>query len=175
VTAAPAAPARTLPGWLRELARAGAAPAICAAVLLWLLITWVITVGGQTSRVQIQVTQAAIPARSFVSGRAAAAGSTATSGTYLTIHNPTSHPDELTGARSPAARRVTLTRPGGAPAATGFAVPAGGTLTLSPFGRDVRLAGLRSLRTGRTIPLTLVFRHAGQVTIHAEVTAPGAP
>ena len=54
-------------------------------------------------------------------------------------------------------------------------VPAHGAVTLSPLGRDVVLAGTRGLTDGQKVPLTLIFRRAGRITIMATVTAPGSP
>ncbi len=54
-------------------------------------------------------------------------------------------------------------------------VPAHGSVTLSPFGNDVELAGPRLPRPGQLVPLTLVFGQAGRVTIEATVTPPGTP
>lgn len=57
----------------------------------------------------------------------------------------------------------------------GLSIPAHGIVTLSPFGSDVVLTGLGQLQAGQQVPLTLVFRRAGRVTVEATVTAPGAP
>ncbi len=91
-------------------------------------------------------------------------------------------PDELIAARSPIARHVVLTtRTGAGPqtgprtAVAGLAIPADGTLTLSPFGNDLVLQDPAPYETVGTIPLILTFRHAGTITIEATVTAPGTP
>ncbi|MGH3395309.1 MAG: copper chaperone PCu(A)C [Streptosporangiaceae bacterium] len=145
------------------LARAAAAPAACAAVLIGLLSAWVSAGGaGTITKVRIEVTLAAIPMTSFVSP----ASHSLSARTYLTIRNLSGSPDELTGARTPAARRVTLPP---------VAIPAHGTVTLTPFGADLTLIGPRRLRYGAHVPLTLVFRHAGRITVQATVTAPGTP
>jgi copper(I)-binding protein len=150
--------------WAGGLARAAAAPAACAAVLIGLLSFWVGAGGaGTIARVRIEVTLAAIPMTSFTSRIAPSSAHT-----YLTIRNLAGAADELTGGASPAARRVTLT--------TGpVAIPAHGVVTLSPFGADVTLVGTRDLLDGQRVPLTLVFRHAGRITVEATVTAPGTP
>jgi copper(I)-binding protein len=171
--------------WAGELVRAAAAPVICAAALIGLLSAWVSIGGaGTVSRVRIQVTLAAIPMTSFAASRDAAAGR---AGAYLTIRNRSGSADELTGASSPAASRVILTRPaaGGAlgagpgagvgSAVAGLRIPAHGAVTLTPFGVDVVLIGAAGLRAGQHVPLALVFRQAGRVTIEATVTPPGAP
>ena len=163
-------------GRLAELGRAVAGPVACAAVLTGLLSAWVASGGaGTLTRVRIQVTLAAVPMRAFTS-RAADAVDAA--GVYLTIRNLGSTPDELIAVRSPVSRHVVLTESAGAaarPAVDGLAVPAGSTLSLSPLGDDVVLENPVPFEARQTVPLTLVFRHAGQVTIDATVTAPGTP
>lgn len=159
------------------MARAAVAPLACAAVLIGLLSAWVATGGaGTLTRVRIQVTQAAVPMRGFTTQSMAAPG---TAASYLTIRNLTDDPDVLVSAHCPSARRVVLTRHAGTgqpqPVQGGFQVPAHGTLTLSPFGHDLVLVNPAVLTDGQTVPLTLDFRHAGQVKVTAMVTAPGAP
>ena len=56
-----------------------------------------------------------------------------------------------------------------------LAIPADGTLTLSPFGNDLVLQDPAPFETTATVPLILTFRDAGTVTIEASVTAPGSP
>jgi len=183
VSAASAAAPGRLPGrlrgWLRDLARSAAGPVICAVVLIGQLAVWVSNGGaGTISRVSIEVSLAAIPMSSFTAqpGRPPAVGA------YLTIRNLSGRADELTGASSPAASRVALTRPrragagqAGRAALAGLTIPAHGTVTLSPFGPDLTLTGTGRLRAGQRVPLTLVFRRAGRLTVEAAVTAPGVP
>ena len=179
-TAAPsAAPARAEPGRnvARELARAAFGPVICAAVLIGLLSAWVATGGaGTLSRVKLQVTLAAVPMRAFTPQAAAKVGPATT---FLTIRNLSGTPDELVAVRSPIAARVVLTErtslAGPRVVVGGLAIPAHGTLTLSPFGDDVVLQHPAPFETASTVPLTLTFRNAGTVTIQATVTAPGTP
>ena len=179
-TAAPnAAPARTEPGRnvLRELGRAAFGPVICAVVLIGLLSAWVATGGaGTLSRVRLQVTLAAVPMRAFTPAAAAKVGPATT---FLTIRNLSGTPDELVAVRSPIARHVVLTvrneLNGPRVVVSDLAIPAQGTLTLSPFGDDVVLQDLAPFETSSSVPLTLTFRHAGTVTIEATVTAPGTP
>ncbi len=159
----------------RDLARGAIGPVICAVLLVALLSAWVATGGaGTLSRVRIQVSLAAVPMRAFTPKAASAIG---TATTFLTIRNLSDTPDELIAARSPIARRVVLTtRAGPAGPRTvvaGLAVPADGTLTLSPFGNDVQDPS--PFETAGTVPLILTFRNAGTVTIEATVTAPGTP
>jgi len=145
--------------WAGGLARAAAAPVLCAAVLIGLLSGWVSSGGaGTIARVRIEVTLAAIPLPRT--------SSQASTRVYLTIHNKAVLADVLRGADTPAARHVSL-HP--------VTIPGGGTVTLTPFGADLTLVGLRRLVAGQHVPLTLIFRHAGRITVQATVTAPGAP
>jgi copper(I)-binding protein len=164
-------------GRLAELGRAVAGPVACAAVLTGLLSAWVAAGGaGTLTKVQIQVTQAAVPMRAFT---AQAADAVHSAGVYLTIRNLAGTPDELIAVRSPVSRHVVLTErvgSGARPAVVnGLAIPVGGTLALSPLAADVVLENPVPFEDRQSVPLTLVFRHAGQVTIDAPVTAPGTP
>ena len=179
-TAAPgAAPAQAEPGRnvLRDLARAAFGPVICAVVLTGLLSAWVATGGaGTLSRVRLQVSLAAVPMRAFTPRAAASAGAATT---FLTIRNLSGTPDQLIAARSPIARHVVLTIRDGLAGprvvVSDLAIPAHGTLTLSPFGDDVVLQDPAPFETAPSVPLILTFRHAGTVTLEATVTAPGTP
>jgi periplasmic copper chaperone A len=107
---------------------------------------------------------------------AAAAGA---AHTFLTIRNLGSTPDELIAVRSPIASRVVLARRGGlagpATVISGLPIQGNGTLTLSPLSDDAVLEDPVPFENSRDVQLTLVFRHAGEVTIEAPVTAPGTP
>jgi copper(I)-binding protein len=163
-------------GWLRDLARAAAAPVACAVVLTGLLSAWVATGGTGTIVAQrVQVTQAAVPMRGFT----AAAAPSGPASTFLTIWNPGRKADELLSVSSPIARRIVLVRRSG-PEAPGtvvpeLTIPAGGTVTLTPFGDDVMLKDPVRYENDATVPLTLTFRRAGRVTVTADVSAPGTP
>ncbi len=164
-------------GRLADIWRAVAGPVACAAVLTGLLSAWVAAGGaGTLTRVRIQVTLAAVPMRAFTSRTAESVHS---AGVYLTIRNVAGAPDELIAVRSPVSRHVVLTAragPGGRPVAVpGLAIPAGGTLTLNPLADDIVLENPMPFEARQTVPLTLVFRDAGQFTINAPVTAPGTP
>jgi copper(I)-binding protein len=194
----PAAPVQE--SRLADLARSAAAPVICAVALIGLLSAYVALSGARVPPVQIQVTLAALPLSTFEgstgpgstgqdsTGGGAPGGGRAGSGlvgAYVTIRNLSGSADELTGASTPAARRVILTRHAGVGAAVtragasegvaGLAIAAHSAVTLSPFGSDVVLVGAARLRAGQHVPLTLTFRRAGRVTVEATVTAPGAP
>jgi copper(I)-binding protein len=166
---------------LRHLARAAAGPVVCAAVVIGLMSAWVATGGAGTitvNRTRILVTLAAIPMHSLTPGPADAPQPNA--GCYLTIRNLSDTPDVLTSVSSRVAKRVILTRRTGSAGGresvvSGLAIPAHGTLTLSPSGDDAVLIGGPLLLAGQQVPLTLTFRQAGQVPIEATVTIPGAP
>jgi copper(I)-binding protein len=173
------APARdgTGRGWIAELAWAAAGPVICAVVLISLLSAWVASGGaGTLTPVRLKITLAAVPQRAFTVKAADAAGAAYT---YLFIRNLGSTPDELVAVRTPIASRVLLTErtgPAGRPVTVpGLAIPGNGTLTLSPLGADVVLENPSPFEATSEVPLTLVFRNAGTVTIEAPVTPPGTP
>ena len=161
---------------MNAVARAAAGPVIAALVVTGLLAAWVTTGGGGTlTRVQLQVSLAAVPMRAFTA-QAAVADHSAT--TFLTIRNLTGTADQLVAARSPLARQVVLTvrSPAGhGTAVPSLTIPAHGTLQLSPFGSDLVLQDPQPFETLATVPLTLTFQNAGTVTIQATVTAPGTP
>jgi copper(I)-binding protein len=163
--------------WLHDLVRSAAGPVISAAVLIGLLSAWVAGGGaGSIVRVRIQVILAAVPMRGYT---AAADSAAKTAPAYLTIRNLSGTPDELTSVTSPDASRVVLTRDAArtatGPAVAGLVIPAHGTLTLSPLGADAVLVDPASFESEGSVPLTLTFRHAGQVTVTAMVTPPGTP
>jgi copper(I)-binding protein len=176
--AAPVAPATSVAGvrgHAADLARAAGAPVVCGIVVIVLLAAWVIAGGGGAiSRVRVEVTRATVPMVSYT--RNGAAGKNAL--VYLTIRNLSKTPDVLLSAASSAAAGVVLTRHVTAqPAADtrGLVVPAGGTLTLSPFAADLVLIRPKSLVSGQDVVITLRFRNAGTVTVDAAVTPPGTP
>jgi copper(I)-binding protein len=164
----------TAPGWPTELARAAAGPVICAMVLTGLLSAWVASSGaGTLAHVQVKISDAAVPMRGF-----SRQTETGPAHTYLTIQD-LGAADELVAVRSPVAPHVVLTRRDG-PAArpvvvSGLPLPAGGTLVLTPLTDDVILEDPARFEGSADVPLTLVFRHAGTITIEAPVTAPGTP
>jgi len=164
-------------GWLAQLARSAAAPVACVVALTALLAAWAGTGGaGTLTRVRIQVVEAAVPMRGFTPRAAAAVGA---AHAFLTIRNLSGRPDELIAVRSPIAARVALVGrglPGTPPTVVkALAIPGGKTLALSPFGDDVVLEDPVPYESRAEVPLTLVFRDAGTITIQAPVTSPGTP
>jgi copper(I)-binding protein len=157
--------------------KAATIPVGCAVVLIGLMAAWVVTGGaGTIHRVRMQITQASIPMRGYAAASAAAVHS---AGLYLTIRNLTGQADELTAVSSPAAQRVELTqrRSVGGPRTVvrQLTVPAHGTLTLTPFGDDVILENPVAYETRSSVPLVLTFRHTGELSVNASVSAPGTP
>ncbi len=165
---------------LAELARAARAPVACAAVVIGLLSGWAATGGaGTLHRVRVQIELATLPLPGNLAGRPASAAVTSPVAAYLVIRN-LGGPDELLSAHTTLARRTVLSRRGDDPAAAaaplaGIPVPGGRSVSLSPFTADVVLVGARPLHAGEQVPVTLTFRHAGQVTAELMVTAPGTP
>jgi P-type Cu+ transporter len=163
--------------WPIDLTRAVAGPVICAVVLTGLLSAWVVGGGaGTLTKVRLQVILAAVPMRSFTPRSADAIHA---AGTYLTIRNLGGTAVELIAVRSPIARNVMLaTRDslnGAQTAVSAIAIPAHGTLILSPLTDDAVLENPVPFEGRKAVPLTLVFRDAGQITIDAPVTAPDTP
>jgi copper(I)-binding protein len=126
--------------------------------------------------VQIQVTQATVPMRAFTPQAADAIG---TAQVYLVIRNLAGVPDELIAVRTPIADHVIFTRGGTLGGhqtqVADLTVPAAGTLSLSPITGGLLIEHPVPFENKRTVPLTLVFRHAGQLTVNAMVTAPFTP
>ena len=109
-----------------------------------------------------------------------------TGGGYFTIANAGNAPDTLIGATSPAAGIVSLHEmqmKGNVmqmrPLPDGIAIPAGGSVSLTPSGLHLMFEKVSTpFRQGASIPLTLRFARAGQVTLSLPVgsiaaTAPG--
>jgi copper(I)-binding protein len=164
-------------GWLVGLARAAGGPVICAAVLVGLLSAWVASGGaGSIIAQRVQVTQVAVPMRGFT---AAAIPPSGPAGTFLTIWNPGKKADELLSVSSPIAHRIVLVQRSGpevpGTVVHGLTIPAGGTVTLTPFGNDVVLTDPLRYEHDATVPLTLTFRRAGRISVTADVSAPGTP
>ena len=112
---------------------------------------------------------------------ARAAGANTNGTGYMTLRNSGAQPDRLVAASTPIARTVELhthIRDGEVmrmrPVAD-IPLPAGRTVHLRPGGLHVMLIGLTEpLRQGATVPLTLRFERAGEVTVQLEIQAAGA-
>ncbi|WP_037301255.1 copper chaperone PCu(A)C [Rubritepida flocculans] len=100
---------------------------------------------------------------------------------FLVIRNTAAEPDRLLAASSPAAQRMELhthiregevmrMRP-----VNDIPVPGNGSVSLQPGGLHLMLIGLtQPLVAGQSVPVTLRFERAGEVTIQLAVQAAGA-
>jgi periplasmic copper chaperone A len=110
-----------------------------------------------------------------------AAGQNGTGAGFLTITNHGSAADRLVGASSPAARVTEIhthmregdilrMRP-----VEAVEIPAGQAVTLQPGGFHLMLIGLKApLIQGQTVPVTLRFERAGEVTVTLAILPAGA-
>ena len=109
-----------------------------------------------------------------------AAGAGGQGAGFITIRNA-GGADRLLSASTPAAGRTelhTMLRDGDVMRmrqVEAIAVPASGAVTLAPGGLHIMLIGLtRPLAVGESVPITLVFEHAGPVTVNLAVQPAGA-
>jgi copper(I)-binding protein len=113
--------------------------------------------------------------------RATPAGAQVASG-YLTIANKGTTPDRLLGGSSDAAAKVDvheMASNGGVMTMRavegGLALAPGATVTLAPGGYHLMLTDIRkSLKQGDSVPITLKFEKAGEVTVTFNVMGIGA-
>lgn len=130
---------------------------------------------------QAQGTPTELGALRIVNPWTRAAGQGMQGGGFLTIRNTGATPDTLLSATSPAAGRLELhthirdgdvmrMRP-----VIDIPIPANGEVSLQPGGLHLMLIGLtRPMNDGQSIPVTLRFEQAGEVTIQLAVQAAGA-
>lgn len=113
-------------------------------------------------------------ARPTVNGQSSAAA-------YLVIRNYGPGADRLVSVSSPAANMAGVHRSqisGGVArmrSAGSIVVPPGKMLAMAPGGLHVMLMGLKNpLRTGATLPLTVLFEHGGerQIRLPIQMSAP---
>ena len=103
-------------------------------------------------------------------------------GGYLSIENTGTEADRLLSAASPVAGAVQLHQmkmEGDVmrmnPATDGIVIAPGQTVTLEPGGLHIMFLGLKqAFVEGETVPVTLVFEHAGTVEIQLPVLAASA-
>lgn len=127
--------------------------------------------GGGTSTIAVEQPWA----------RATPAGAM-TGAVYMTLANKTKDADRLTAASSTVASKVQIHEMAVVKGimkmrqlVNGLAIPAGGSVTLKPGGYHVMLIGLKKqLIAGQTLPLTLTFAKAGNVSITVPIQAIGA-
>jgi copper(I)-binding protein len=95
---------------------------------------------------------------------------------YLIIRN-NGAADRLLSARTSAGGQVTFltpVTPGASAMRTvpAIAVPAHSTLAMVPDGYHLEITGLGPMRAGTDVTLTLVFAHAGPVSVVSQITNP---
>jgi copper(I)-binding protein len=95
---------------------------------------------------------------------------------YVVIRNNGSA-DRLVAARTSVGGRVTFREahgPGASLMSTvpSIRIPGHGTLAMTPDGVHMLITGAGPMRGGKDITLTLVFAHAGRVSVVAQVTNP---
>ena len=101
---------------------------------------------------------------------------------YLTVHNKSSAPDRLVGGASPVAARVEThvhIKDGDIlrmREVKGYDLPAKGTLELKPGGAHLMLIDVKEpLKEGDSVPVTLRFERAGEMTVKFAVGRLAAP
>jgi copper(I)-binding protein len=100
-----------------------------------------------------------------------------TGAVYVTLANLGHEPDQLIGAETPVAARMTLHRTtmvngmmSMAPVPGGVEIAPGGVLKIEPGGYHFMLEGLKGgLQAGARFPAILTFAHAGRVRIEVQV------
>jgi copper(I)-binding protein len=105
-----------------------------------------------------------------------------TGAVYMTLANKTNTADRLTAASSDVASNVQIhemTVVNGImqmrQLTNGLAIPAGGSVTLKPGSYHMMLIGLKKpLIAGQTLPLTLTFAKAGNISITVPIQTIGA-
>jgi copper(I)-binding protein len=85
--------------------------------------------------------------------------------------------DRLVSARTSAGGRVAFRAPAGPGdlvmhTISSIAIPAHSTVAMVPDGYHMLITGAGPIRGGKDITLTLVFAHAGRVSVVAQVTDP---
>lgn len=105
-----------------------------------------------------------------------------TGAAYMTIDNKTNVADRLTGCASTVADKVQIHEMKMVSGvmqmrevADGLAVPANGSVTLKPGSYHIMLIGLKHpLKAGDSVPMTLTFAKAGNISVTVPVQAMGA-
>ncbi|MGK5553491.1 copper chaperone PCu(A)C [Actinomadura kijaniata] len=119
------------------------------------------------------------PARPQITDARVMAPTAARTGAYFTVRNRGDQPDELLAVRTPVSASAMLSRhvyrdgAGRMEMLDRLAVPSHTTVRMTPATVNVMIQPREPLRTGRTVPFTLVFRHGGEVRVTAVVTPPG--
>jgi hypothetical protein len=137
------------------------------AVTLGLLTAWTVTgLAGSPARIRVDNAWVMAPT----------APQTAA---YFTLANSGDVPDDLLQVRTPISTAAMLSRQvnhAGAGQMTmggALAVPAHGTVRMTPFTVNIMIEPSEPLPFGRRVPFTLVFRHSGTIDVTAVVEPPG--
>ncbi|MFF4533614.1 copper chaperone PCu(A)C [Streptomyces sp. NPDC001407] len=153
---------------LAATARAAAVPVIACAVALGGLCAWTASgAAGRPAAIEVEDPRVLLP---FGTDDTAA---------FLKIRNDGDAADELVGVEAPTAGGAMLSRTvvkdgaGSMRMVPSAAVPAGGTLDMSPHGLDIMVSSPPRLRTGDRLPLILRFHDSGTVKVEAVVVRPG--
>jgi periplasmic copper chaperone A len=109
-------------------------------------------------------------------------GGAMTGAVYMTLANKAKDADRLTAASSDVASKVQIHEMSVVNGimkmrqlTNGLPIPAGGSVTLKPGSFHVMLIGLKKpLVEGQTLPLTLTFAKAGNISITVPIKAIGA-
>jgi copper(I)-binding protein len=108
------------------------------------------------------------------------AGNSTMGAAYFTVKNTGGEDDTLKSLSTPAAKmadvhQVTTDDKGVMKMRAvegGLKIPAGGSVELKPAGYHVMMMGLtQKLEAGKTVPLTLSFAKAGDVTVNVQIEA----
>lgn len=119
------------------------------------------------------------PARVHVANAWVMAPTAPQTAAYFTLSNSGDVPDDLLLVRTPIAgmtmlgRQVNHAGVGRMAMGGSLAVPAHGTVQMTPFTVNVMIDPSEPLPVGRRVPFTLVFRHSGTVDVTAVVEPPG--
>ena len=94
---------------------------------------------------------------------------------FLVIRN-NGGPDRLVGARTSAGGRVTFGTKGNSTTQTlpAISIPGHNVVRLAPNTVHLLITGARPMHGGKDITLTLVFAHAGAVSVIAQITNPAS-
>lgn len=124
--------------------------------------------GGRGQIGALQISNAYVPAPASPDVAAA----------YVTVHNTGQTADRLLRASSTAGRSTTLHRDQGTEmiGLRDVAIPAGATVAMKPGGIHLMIEQPRSgLKMGGQVALTLVFAHAGTLTLQVPIVSPAGP
>lgn len=124
--------------------------------------------GGRGQIGALQISNAYVPAPASPNVAAA----------YITVHNTGKTADRLLRASSTAGRTTSLHRDEGSEMVglRDVPIPAGATVAMKPGGIHLMIEQPRAgLKMGGQVALTLVFEHAGTLTLQVPIVSPAGP